>query len=296
MTDLSALSSVTVEDLRRRTGYPASFLGVDVPMPGLTSGEPAVALAYTHYSLRFRPDRRFAAVTAMAMDGARLFDLPREGIAWEFDPRLPREQQAGPEIYRDNDLDKGHLVRRASACWGATRAEAEQANVETFFYTNATPQAAQFNQGKLLWLGLEDYLQDHAATYDRKLAVFAGPVLEPSDPPYRGIRIPLRFWKVAGFVQDGALAATGYLLDQTPLVHDRDAAFAAAAAAGSPPPLGDYRMFQVPIADLATLTGVDLDQLAAVDRLKRAPAEVPVAPGEVAGSWVQLGSFADITV
>ena len=69
-----------------------------------------------------------------------------------------------------------------------------------------------------MWLGLEDHIQRHADTFDRKLAVFAGPVLDPRDPPYRGIRVPLRFWKMVAFVQDGALAATGYLLDQTPLV------------------------------------------------------------------------------
>ena len=131
-----------------------------------------------------------------------------------------------------------------------------------------------------LWLGLEDYLQEHAATFDRKLAVFAGPILDPDDPPYRGIQIPLRFWKVVAFVQDGALAATGYILDQTPLVHDLDAVLAEAAAAGDVPPLGAFRTFQVPIADIAVLAGVDLDQLILVDRLN-APAtgETPPPPG-----------------
>lgn len=44
----------------------------------------------------------------------------------------------------------------------------------------------------------------------RKLAVFTGAVLEDSDPPYRGIQVPLRFWKVAAFMQDGDLASTAY--------------------------------------------------------------------------------------
>ena len=71
------------------------------------------------------------------------------------------------------------------------------------------------------------------------------------------------------FVQDGALAATGYILDQTPLVDDLDAVLAEAAAAGAVPPLGAFRTFQVPIADIAVLAGVDLDQLILVDRLQR---------------------------
>jgi endonuclease G len=295
MTDLSAPLSVSAQDLGDRTGYDARFLGVDVPLPRLVSDVPTVELPYLHYTVLFRPDRRFAAVTALALDGARMFQLDRSGIDWELDPRLAAELQAGPAVYSRNDLDRGHLVRRASTGWGETTAEAAQANVESFFYTNAAPQAALFNQGKQLWLGLEDYVQEHADTFDRKLAVLAGPVLEPTDPPYRGIQVPLRFWKIVAFVQDGALAATGYLLDQTPLVDDLGAMLAEAADAGEPPPLGAYRTFQVPIADIATLTGLALDQLVAVDRMPvtPGPAEAP-EPGQVSGRWVELRSLEDV--
>jgi endonuclease G, mitochondrial len=300
MTDLSptgtsASGVASAQDLDDRPGFDAAFLGVDVPMPELASDVPTTVLAYTHYSVLFRPDRRFAALTALAMDGARLFQIDREGIDWELDPRLAAELQAGPAVYSRNDLDRGHLVRRASACWGTSRAEAERANVDTFFYTNAAPQASMFNQGRQLWLGLEDHVQEHAATFDRKLAVFAGPVLDAADPPYRGIQVPLRFWKVVAFVQDGELAATGYLLDQSPLVDDLGRALAAAAAAGNVPPLGPYRTFQVPIADIAALTRINFDQLSTVDRLGTAPAEeAPPGPGQAAGGWIQLTSLDDV--
>ena len=295
MTDLSAPLSVSAQDLGDRTGYDVSFLGVDVPLPRLVSDVPTVELPYLHYTVLFRPDRRFAAVTALAMDGAKLVSLDREGIAWELDPRLAAELQAGPAIYVRNDLDRGHLVRRASTCWGATADEAAQANVDSFFYTNAAPQAALFNQGKELWLGLENYVQEHADTFDRKLAVLAGPVLEPTDPPYRGIQVPLRFWKIVAFVQGDALAATGYLLDQTPLVDDLQATLAEAADNAEPPPLGEYRTFQVPIADIATLTRLALDQLVAVDLMPVpvGPAEAP-EPGQVSDRWVQLQSLDDV--
>ena len=294
MTDLSAPLGVTVEDLEGRAGYDAGFLGVDVPLPGLAPHVPSVLLTYTHYSVLFRPDRRFAALTALDMDGAQLFALDREGIDWELDPRLAPELQAGPAIYARNDLDRGHLVRRASTCWGETEDEAEQANVDSFYYTNAAPQAAMFNQGKQLWLGLENYVQEHADAFDRKLVVLAGPVLDPADPPYRGIQVPLRFWKIVAFVQDGELAATGYLLDQSPLVDDLRAALAGAAAAGEPPPLGAYRTFQVPIADIAMLTDLRLEQLVAVDRMAVAPAEAPPEPGQVPAGWVELREPDDV--
>jgi endonuclease G, mitochondrial len=293
MTSPSAPTTLSAQDLDDRTGYDPGFLGVDVPLPGLSSDLPTVLLHYLHYSVLHRPDRRFAAVTALAMDGARLRSVER-GDDWELDPRLAAELQAGPHVYSRNDLDRGHLVRRASTCWGETEAEARQANLDSFFYTNAAPQAALFNQGKKLWLGLEDHVQEHADTFDRKLAVLAGPVLDPADPPYRGIQVPLRFWKVVAFVQDGALAATGYLLDQSPLVDDLTAVLEEAAAAGEPPPLGAYRTFQVPIADIAMLAGLHLDQLVLADRLSTVPAEVPPAPGRPAGGWIELQTLDDV--
>jgi endonuclease G len=294
MTDLATpFAGATAHELEGRTGYDPAFLGIDVPMPALPAGLPTVLLPYLHYSVLFRPDRRFAAATAVAMDGGHMFSLERSD-RWLLDPRLAAELQAGPAVYAHNDLDRGHLVRRASSTWGQTEDEARQAEAETFYFTNAAPQAALFNQGHELWLGLEDYLQEHAETFDRKLAVFAGPVLDPADPPYRGIRIPLRFWKVAAFVQDGQLAATGYLLDQTPLVHDRDAAFRAAAEGGALPPLGAFRTFQVPIADIGTLSQLGLGQLAAVDLLRTEPSLAPPPPGRTGAGWVELHSLEDM--
>jgi endonuclease G len=298
MTDLSAsvgaaASPPTAAELEERAGFDPGFLDIEVPMPGLTSDVPTVTLNYTHYSLRFRPDRRFAAVTAHGLDGARLFDLDREDT-WLLDPRLAAELQAGPAVYVGNELDRGHLVRRASVSWGRDEAEAQRGNVESFYYTNAAPQAALFNQGRGLWLGLEDFLQRHAATFDRKLVVLAGPVLDPADPPYRGINIPLRFWKVVAFIQDGALAATGYVLDQSPLVDDLEAAFVEAGVTGIPP-LGPFRTFQVPIADIAPLAGVDLAGLVLVDRFGVAVSgEAPPPPGQASTGWRQLSSLSDV--
>jgi endonuclease G, mitochondrial len=293
MTDLSASADARsgAHELDSRAGYDPAFLGVDVPLPTLATNEPTVELRYLHYSLVFRPDRRLAAVTAVALDGARLIQVDRTDN-WELDPRLAAELQAGPPVYAHNDLDRGHLVMRASATWGATEEEAQQAEADTFYFTNAAPQNKLFNQGHELWLGLEDYLQEHADAFDRKLVVLAGPVLDAADPPYRDIQVPLRFWKVVAFVQDGALAATGYLLDQTPMVDDLGAAIEETVP-GQLPPLGPFRMFQVPIADIAALAGVALDQLVAVDLLQSAV--TGAAPGEPT-PWIELQSLGDVVL
>ncbi|SDL40096.1 DNA/RNA non-specific endonuclease [Arthrobacter sp. ok362] len=207
--------SAAARDLSGRSGFDTAFLGVPVPVPTL-AGVETVLLPYTHFSVLMRPDERLAAVTALGIDGAKLMDLDRSGIRWRLDPPLGEDQQTCERVYARNDIDRGHLVRRASAVWGETRDEAARANEDTFHYTNAAPQAATFNQGLSLWLGLETYLQDNAADNGRRLVVFTGPIFSDTDPAYRSVNIPLQFFKVAVFLHHGDLAATGYIVDRHP--------------------------------------------------------------------------------
>ncbi|GHD05679.1 DNA/RNA non-specific endonuclease [Zhihengliuella salsuginis] len=280
-------------DLSDREGFDESFLGLPVPVPAL-GGVETVLLPYTHFSVLLRPDKRLAAVTALGIDGAKFFDIGRSGIDWRLDPRVAGDQQSGDRVYARNDLDRGHLVRRASAIWGDSRQEAARANEDTFFYTNAAPQAARYNQSMNLWLGLETYLLEHAADHGRRLAVFTGPVFSDRDPEYRGIGIPLQYFKVAAFLHGGTLSATGYVVDQTPQLDDLpDVPRPGGADDGTAPPLGAFRTFQVPIGDIARLTGLDLQQLTAVDRM---PAAAEDRGAGVPATWRELESFESVVL
>ena len=264
------------------TGFDPAFLGVAATMPRVLSDPRAVApveLAYEHFTVVLDTDRRFAAVTGVNIDGAHLVKVPRDD-RWEFDERIPAEFQAGPDVYADNDLDRGHLVRRNDPVWGSPDVAA-RANTDTFRFTNAAPQASEFNQSRELWVGLEDHVLEHARVHDLKLSVFTGPVLADDDPPYRGIRIPLKFWKIAAWSTGDALATTGFVVDQSPLV-DTDKL---PRALGAPPPLGPFRTFQVRIADIAALTGLVMPELVAAEHLPRG------VPG-----WRQLESLDEILV
>jgi DNA/RNA endonuclease G (NUC1) len=280
----------TGEDLSDREGFDEDFLGRRVPIPSLDDVG-TVLMPYTHFSVLMRLDKRLAAITALGIDGARLMDLERSGIDWRLDPRLPEDQQTGERVYTRNDIDRGHLVRRASAVWGDTHAEAAQANADTFHYTNAAPQAAKFNQGLELWLGLETYLLENAADNGRRLVVFTGPIFSDVDPVYRGVEIPLRFFKVAVFLKSESLAATGYVVDQTPQLKELPDVPRPGAVSehieGDAPPLGPFRTFQVPIRDIASLTGLDLAQLIAVDRM---PIATALPSARVTSAWRELTS------
>ena len=268
-------------------GFDAQFLGVSAAMPRVSETDAAasVLLDYVHFTVVLDTARRLARVTGVNVDGATLMEVER-GDQWQFDDRIPADWQAGPEIYARNDLDRGHLVRRRDPVWGSPEV-AERANADTFRYTNAAPQASGFNQSKELWLGLEDHVLEYARAYRLRLSVFTAPVLAAGDPPYRGIRVPLRFWKIAAWNaartdEPGRLAAIGFVVDQSPLV---DTGELREPAPGEAPPLGPFRTFQVPIADIAALTGLTMLDLVAADRMP---------PTIAAAGWRRVEHFDEI--
>jgi endonuclease G len=95
---------------------------------------------------------------------------------------------------------------------------------------------------------------------------------------YRGLQIPQLFWKIAAWTATmeatPVLRAAGFVLDQRPQLADIDLAAVRARALGTGtlPPLGPYRTFQVPLVDIAELTGLHLAALIEADTLAPLPA------------------------
>ena len=265
------------------TGYDDGFLGIRIPLPRPAGDRAVRELPYPRFTVLIDPRRRLAAVTGVNIDGVALRDVPRTG-EWRLDTRLPAGEQAGPELYARNDLDRGHLVRRRDPGWGGA-AEARAATEATFFYTNAAPQAAAFNQSKELWLGLEDHILQYADATAQRVSVFTAPVLASDDPVYRGVAIPRRFFKVAAWAaptDEGMprLEAAGFVLDQSELLDVGQGALAV-------PRLGSFRTFQVRVAEIADFSGLDLGPLAEADVLAD-----PAVRGE--GGWRHLLTLDDV--
>ena len=103
------------------TGYDGDFLGIRIPLPQPAEDRSMRELPYPRFTVLLDPARRLAAVTGVNIDGAALRDVPRTG-EWQLDSRLPVGEQAGPELYAANDLDRGHLVRRRDPGWGGATA------------------------------------------------------------------------------------------------------------------------------------------------------------------------------
>ncbi|WP_306371286.1 DNA/RNA non-specific endonuclease [Nocardiopsis sp. CC223A] len=211
------------DEVEAARGYDPAFLAERVEVPRLTAAirDDAVLLdgseviPYTHFSLALSASRGFAFWAAWNIDGGGIRRLSRRGIPFAKDPRLPDGAQVGNELYKANRLDRGHLARRSDLLWGGP-AEAAQANTDSFFYTNITPQADDFNQSGRggLWGRLEDAVFADAEVDGLRVSVFGGPVLGEDDRVYRGVRIPREYWKVIAHTEHGRLKVAAFVLTQ----------------------------------------------------------------------------------
>lgn len=199
------------------TGYDPGFL--DVPLAPPVSPEGTHLLDYTHFSLQMHRTRRLASWVAWNIDGLTLFtgdSISRSGEDFRADPRIPESQQTLDEVYAGNELDRGHVARRSDLLWGSL-AEARQANSDSFFFTNITPQHQDFNQSGRggVWGLLENAVLAREGLSDRRLTLFAGPVLSDDDPPYRDlVQLPREHWKVVVYRLDGEPRFRCFLLSQ----------------------------------------------------------------------------------
>lgn len=105
-----------------------------------------------NYSLEYDVSRRHARWVAFTLDamssaksGAKRTD------AWQWDPIIPRAYST-EEWFRGSGYSRGHLVASAD------RLANQEANQQTFFYSNVSPQLQEHNGG--IWQRLEQWLQN----------------------------------------------------------------------------------------------------------------------------------------
>ncbi|MBN2993558.1 DNA/RNA non-specific endonuclease [Pseudomonas cedrina subsp. fulgida] len=247
------------KDLKDRRGYAEDFLGsFVVPWPTVeqrladdiqTQKNGGERLDYTHFSVTMSRSRRLALYVGVNIDGAHHVDVVRSNDTWAYDGRLPIEAQVGEDLYAGNGLDRGHLVRRQDPNWGD---EAKTANLDTFHFTNCSPQMSGFNQKT--WLELEDYILDNTQRWKARATVFTGPVFSDDDRVYRGVKIPKAFWKVVAYLSDdGKPCASAYMIDQSRELGQLDLVF------------GPLRTYQRSVIQIERLTGIRFANLADYD-------------------------------
>jgi len=278
-----ALRPPAPEAVEVPTGYDPGFLGIDVPAPvpgGSLLGDVArtsdgdTVVEHTHFSLQMSASRRFAFWVGWNIDGGSLKALSRRSMKFVKDPQVADGLQVGDELYAGNDLDRGHIARRADLLWGSLPV-AERANRDSFFFTNITPQMNDFNQSARdgVWGKLEDAVFADVDVEDLKVSVFGGPVFAADDRVYRGVQLPREYWKVLVFRENGALKARAFLLTQS---LDRLEALE----------LDEFRVFQVTLPETEARCGLRFP-----DVLREVH---PLALADAAGERRPLSTPADI--
>jgi endonuclease G, mitochondrial len=115
---------------------------------------------------------------------------------------------ATPLDYFHSGYDRGHLAPAADMKWS------EQAMQESFYMSNMTPQAPDFNRG--IWEDLEEQVRNWAIT-DKDIFIVDGPVFEmPSNErTYIGanrIAVPDAFYKIVLDCRKNDLKTISFLI------------------------------------------------------------------------------------
>lgn len=262
-------------------GFDPGFLAgytIDLPKPvtndvkndlaATTAG--AFVRHYTHFSLAMSTARRFAHWVAWNIDGNSMKMLPRTGLNFVIDPEYANAEQTGDELYAKNRLDRGHIARRADLTWG-NDAEANQGNVDSFFFTNITPQLDDFNQsGKSgLWGELENAIYAGVKLDNLRASLIGGPIFKATDYSYKGSLVPRSFYKIVAYTEAGVLKAKAFVLTQDDLE-------AKLESLG----LEEFKVYQVHIADVTAATGLGFGNLAGADIM-------PATPEAIGGASVR---------
>lgn len=196
----------------------------------------------------FRPDP--AVSTGSAVEADYFLKFMKPDSTYRYDPF---------------GYDRGHLAPSADFRWSQT------ALSESYFYSNMSPQLADFNRGA--WGDLEDKIRGYLYSHPQvQLYVITGPVLEPGLPVVeRGVNqvsIPKYYWKVAMDLQNRK--AIGFVMPNRAI----------------PEPLVS---FAVAVDQVEALTGLDFfsklpDDVEAALEAQKNPADwlPPSAAGDVA--------------
>ena len=154
----------------------------------------------------------------------------KRGDDFRPDPEIPTGS-ATPQDYTRSGYDRGHLAPAADMSFsGKTMSE-------SFFMSNMSPQAPQFNRG--IWSKLEKLVR-HFATKEKRIVVVTGPILPAEKTITIGankVTVPQYYYKV--------------IYDTTP--PEKMIAFVLPNKGSS----ADLRTFVVTVDKVEELTGLD---------------------------------------
>ncbi|MEO7445005.1 MAG: DNA/RNA non-specific endonuclease [Ferruginibacter sp.] len=176
----------------------------EIGLPTIQPGEQLVShLAYSlSYAEKFEQPRWVAHIVlpdivngvVLRTNDFRVDSSVRSGSAVEADYFLKKINADSSITYDGFGYDRGHLAPSADFRWS------RKALSESYFYSNMSPQLADFNRGG--WGDLEDAIRGYIFAHPgAQLYIVTGPVLQDDLPrmerSIHKVAIPAFFWKVA---------------------------------------------------------------------------------------------------
>lgn len=104
-----------------------------------------------NYSLEYDVTKRHARWVAFSFDATTAQDNVPRTNAWSWDPKLPAIYDTS-SLFRGSGYSRGHLVASED------RTFSQEANEQTFYYSNMSPQLQAHNAG--IWHRLEHRVQE----------------------------------------------------------------------------------------------------------------------------------------
>jgi len=265
------------------SGYETDFLGGDfrVPVPkpqksirnhiAKINNTRAYILKYYKFSVIFNDFKKMPLISAINIDGDSEMrkDFTKRKDTWIRDTRIDLDSQLNNNFYKKSGFDRGHMSRREDANWGNNAFEAKRNADLTCVHTNACPQVPELNRSNMggLWGKLEKVVLEKGAIKEDgktgKISVFSGPVFKDNDPIYKGVKIPMEYYKVIMWKDDNnKLRATSFTLSQSDLVDEIDFE-----------DLGidqnvRFKEHQVSLKDLQKRTKIDFEDIQEFDTFK----------------------------
>ena len=227
--DFSGCSGFDEYFLGKRTPLPRPNAALKKKLARLIDNPDSYLIKYHHYTTAQHTIRKMPVFSAVNVNGLERYKLDRPTDVWFRDRRIDMDAQLTDSFYELSNMDKGHMTRREDAEWGDTRTSAQKAAVMTCSYTNACPQVPDLNRAifgyKGLWGMLEMKILEKGVKKEdgdeAKICVYNGPFFAESDDVFKGIQIPVDYWKLVVWKNEsGKLKATGFKLTQAGLMSD----------------------------------------------------------------------------
>lgn len=163
--------------------------------------------SYRNYSIGWSAPNRLSLWVAYPLCGFYTAKKVSRQDDWNFDPDVPVSQQANLTRSYSGSYDRGHQLPSAD------RLVCREANAQTFYFTNMTPQSSSFNQG--VWGNIEGTVNGWSGKSDT-LYVITGCLMKTnpsttSDAAGNMCPIPVGYFKgILRYSKSGTQGWGGY--------------------------------------------------------------------------------------